>query len=148
MDTGFVTVVIGLILEGRFSLIHLAPPCSSFSRAVNRFLTHAMRSHLFPAGLPNLSAHQEEKVRLGNALALVALRIAEVQEKAGGAWQFEQPASSLMVWLPEWLHFLARAGVFHAIAWMCAWGAPWAKPVSLYSSQSSIMIHQSWMSWL
>ena len=82
LDTFFVTVIIGLIMEGRFALIHIAPPCSSFSRAVNRFVSHAMRSSQFPAGLPGLNKHQNEKVLLGNALALVALRIAEVQEKA------------------------------------------------------------------
>ena len=33
----FMAIVLGLILEGRFGVVHLGPPCSSFSMAVNRF---------------------------------------------------------------------------------------------------------------
>ena len=40
----FFAIVIGLILEGRFALIHLAPPCSSFSMAVNRFYSCGINS--------------------------------------------------------------------------------------------------------
>ena len=56
----FLAVVVGLILEGRFAILHLAPPCSSFSMAVNRFKSYAMRSWDFPLGLPNLPPHREE----------------------------------------------------------------------------------------
>ena len=42
MDPGFVCVVPGLVLDRRFKLIHLGPPCSSFSMAVNRFAMHAI----------------------------------------------------------------------------------------------------------
>lgn len=33
----FLAVLVGLVLEGRVGVLHLAPPCSSFSMAVNRF---------------------------------------------------------------------------------------------------------------
>ena len=74
LDAFFVSVVIGLILEGRVMLLHLGPPCSSFSWAVNKWPRYAMRSLEFPGGLPNLPKYREEKVRLGNALALVSIR--------------------------------------------------------------------------
>ena len=79
----FFSIVMGLIHEGRFALIHVGPPCSSFSMAVNRFSRYRMRSRAFPRGLPNLPKHRQEKVDLGNALCDVALQIAQAQERAG-----------------------------------------------------------------
>ena len=135
----FVAIVLGLVLEGRFALIHLGPPCSSFSMAVNRFWSHAMRSVDWPLGFPGLSLHKQKKVDLGNSLAAVALRLMQAQDKVGHAWQLEQPSTSLMVYLPDFAAFLGRTGVFHAIAWVCAFGAPWAKPTSVYSNRSYVM---------
>ena len=80
LDPKLMSIVIGLILEGRFALIHLAPPCSSFSRAVNRFMSYALRSFDFPEGLLNLPEAQMLKVELGNVLAEVAVRLAMAQE--------------------------------------------------------------------
>ena len=37
LDPGFFMVVLGLILEGWVAVLHLGPPCSSFSMAFNRF---------------------------------------------------------------------------------------------------------------
>ena len=54
LDPGFVGVLVGLILEGRVRLLHLGPPCSSFSMAVNRFPHYAMRSRDQPAGFTDL----------------------------------------------------------------------------------------------
>ena len=44
LEAGFICVIIGLILERRIRYLHLGPPCSSFSMAVNRFPTYRMRS--------------------------------------------------------------------------------------------------------
>ena len=128
LDTFFVSVVIGLILEGRVMLLHLGPPCSSFSWAVNKWARYAMRSIAFPAGFPNLPEHREEKVRLGNALATVSVKLCKAQERAKGLWQFEQPKECLMFWLPDVEALVYRAGVFLAEVFVCAFGAPWAKP--------------------
>ena len=38
-NVNFVTIVLGIILEGRVTLLHIAPPCSSYSMAFNRFPT-------------------------------------------------------------------------------------------------------------
>ena len=125
LDAFFVSVVIGLILEGRVMLLHLGPPCSSFSWAVNRWRRYAMRSVEFPAGFANLPEHREEKVRLGNALALVSVRLCKAQERAKGFWQFEQPKECLMFCLPEVAALVYRAGIFLAEVFVCAFGAPW-----------------------
>ena len=50
LNPGFVGVVIGLILERRVRVLHVGPPCASFSMAVNRFPQYAMRSKAFPDG--------------------------------------------------------------------------------------------------
>ena len=92
----FLAVLIGLLLEGRVALLHLAPPCASFSMAVNRHRRHAMRSWEYPGGLPDLRQHQELKVRMGNDLADVSIRLIKAQVAGHGSWQLEQPASSLM----------------------------------------------------
>ena len=57
----FLTIVFGLIAEARFAVIHLGPPCSSFSMALNRYLAHALRSIRFPGGLPSLDAHKRSR---------------------------------------------------------------------------------------
>ena len=143
LNPAFLCVVIGLILEGRFSLIHLAPPCSSFSMAVNRFASYAMRSGEFPAGIPGLQTHNQIKVDLGNSLAKVSLMLAQMQEKAGHLWQWEQPARSIMLLLPDVKAFISRAGIFQAFAWMCSWGAPWAKPTVVIANHQAVMgIHR------
>ena len=125
LNPQFVSVVIGLILEGRFALVHVGPPCSSFSMAVNRFMSYAMRSDWYPEGFPWLPPHRREKVDLGNALAQVALLICTAQEKAKGLWQWEQPLRSFMYKLKEVEPFLARPTVYRAVAHICYWSAPW-----------------------
>ena len=80
----FLVLVLGIILEGWISVLHLGPPCSSFSMAFNRFLSQAIHSAAHPAGLPGLTPEQQEKVRVGNALAEVALILAKAQTRASG----------------------------------------------------------------
>ena len=66
-------VVLGLILEGWVSVLHLGPPSSSFSMAFNRRASKRIRADERPAGWDNLSEVQEAEVRLGNELAQVAV---------------------------------------------------------------------------
>ena len=68
----FLSIVVGLILEGRVALLHLAPPCSTFSLAFNRFPSMAIRSTMYPGGLPLLFHRERERVVLGNALCETA----------------------------------------------------------------------------
>ena len=84
LNPAFVGVILGLILEGRVALLHVGPPCSSFSWAVNRWRKYAMRSVWCPEGFWGLPAHRAEKVRLGSALAEVSLRLCKAQEQVHG----------------------------------------------------------------
>lgn len=79
----FLAIVLGLIFERLIRVLHLGPPCSSFSMACNRFKRYAMRSSREPGGFKKLLPHRVQKVRLGNALADIAARLADAQEKEG-----------------------------------------------------------------
>ena len=136
LNPAFIAVVIGLILEGSFLLVHLGPPCSSFSIAVNRFPSYRMRDALHPAGLPNLPRHRQEKVDLGNALAECAARLAKAQTAAKGYWQLEQPDSSIMWKLPCIVSLNKDA--WHAVRDVCVDGAPWRTPTAIASNHASI----------
>ena len=93
----FVMIVVGLIKEKRFFLIHFAPPCSSFSIALNSDRRSAVRSSEYPEGLPNLVPYKQEKVQLGNALADITVTLASAQHETENLAQIEQPWRSLML---------------------------------------------------
>ena len=94
-------IAVGIISEGRVTLLHLGPPCSSFSVALNSAQASAVRSSAAPSGLPGLPKHKEDKVRLGNALAEAMVVLASSQVRLGRFVQFEQPARSLMMSYPR-----------------------------------------------
>ena len=139
LDPLFFCVMLGLIFERLIRVLHLGPPCSSFSMAVNRFKSYAMRSASCPAGFENLPPHREEKVRLGNALAEIACKLAEAQSKAGNFWTLEQPATSLM-WLYACIAKLILSDdVFVVTVDVCMFGAPWRKPTSIAANFIGIL---------
>lgn len=90
----FFSMMPGLIFERLIRVLHLGPPCSSFSMAVNNFKTYAMRRASHPGVFDDSPPHRKEKVRLGNALAEISKRLVEAQERAGNYWTLEQPATS------------------------------------------------------
>ena len=139
LDPAFVAVLLGLILERRFRLIHLGPPCSSFSMACNRFLKYAMRSAAFPAGLAGLLPHQLEKVSLGNALATVAAHLIDAQCRAGGLWTLEQPTSSLMWLFAPIAEIMARLQAIMVKTDVCFYGAPWKKPTTVATNHQPLL---------
>ena len=127
----FVAIVLGLLLEGRCAMLHLGPPCSSFSMAVNRFIKHRMRTAALPGGLPNLNSRQQEKVRLGNALATVTTYLAMAQVRMKRQWSIEQPGSSIMWLFEPFLAFIREHCLLKVTVDVCAFGAPWKKPTTL-----------------
>ena len=142
LDPLFVAVILGVLSEGRVALLHLAPPCSTWSRAVNRFLSHRLRSSEFPGGLPNLDSAKQEKVRLGNELAQVALDLAKQQHASGndmgGFWQLEQPSGSIMLLWEPWAAFVRGVGACRADRDVCVDGAPWRKPTAIIANSSVV----------
>ena len=89
-----------------------------------------MRSSNQPGGFANLPPHREAKVRLGNALAEIAARVADAQEKAGNYWMLGQPATSLMWRFEPIARLVERCSTFLATIDVCMFGAPWRKPTT------------------
>ena len=87
-------VILGLVVEGRFVLMHLGPPCAPFS---------------------------SKDVSMGNALAETTFRIAKAQSATKQFWQLEQPESSLMRCLPEMLSLESSAK--NSVRHFCMGGA-------------------------
>jgi len=93
LDAGFFAVLLWIINAHLVDLIRLAPPCSTFSVALNGFAHSRVRSWDHPGGLPNLSAAQALTVKLGNSLAEIAAALMAAQHAAGNMFQLEQPGS-------------------------------------------------------
>ena len=106
----FVAVVVGLLAAHLVDLLHLAPPCATFSRALNGSEATRVRSFEKPMGLDGLSPAQAERVRIGNALAEVAAVLIQTQHEAGNLYDLEQPAESLMLEVPKLKKTMADTG--------------------------------------
>ena len=130
----FLCMLLGILYERRVKLLHLGTPCSSFSMAFNRFVSHAIRSAKFPGGLPDLNAKKRQMVEVGNLLVHVGVALLKAQESMSLLWTWEQPASSLQLLYQP----LAEAFQSYAACWVishvCAYGAPWLKPTAVISN--------------
>ncbi len=135
----FMYLVLGLILEHRFWFVWLAPPCSSFSWACNRFLSTCMRSISFPNGLPTLSTASQEKVTMGNALRDAATTLARTQHSVGETHAAEQPGTSLMLGTPEFTEMEEDTGAVRAYRDQCQDGAPWKKFTAVSSNDPAVL---------
>ena len=125
---------LGLIFERRIRLLHLGPPCSTFSMACNRFHQCRLRSHQHPAGLPTLNKIQRIKTTEGNGLADVAAELAVAQTRIKEEATFEQPASSLMLVYEPVKKLAAEVLTVSVSVDVCMFGAPWIKPTKLLAS--------------
>ena len=125
----FLAIVVGIISEGRVLLLHLAPPCSSFSVALNSAAASAVRSIEFPSGLKELPQYKQDKVKLGNALADVMVTLASAQARVGRLVQFEQPRRSLMLSYPPVMSMMREFRLEAYQRDACVDGAPWRKPL-------------------
>ena len=136
----FLGVCLGLIFERRIRMLHVGPPCSSFSMACNGTPSTRMRSEAYPAGLPVLSAVRREKVTLGNALADVATKLCQAMSLIGCLWSWEQPWTSLMWIYAPVKAFLTKYCEALAYVDVCAFGAPWKKPTGLATNFDKILL--------
>ena len=80
--------LLNLVGEGRRVALHVAPPCSTFSRARDRRRRTRLRSAEFPAGLPRC----QEQVRDANAIALAAFDLVTWAAEQGILASLEKPA--------------------------------------------------------
>ena len=108
--------------------------------AVNRFPQYAMRSRSEPAGFKDLPPHRQVKVDLGNGLAQVSMNLAGAQERVKSRWMKEQPSTSIMLdFAPVSLLFVAHA-VISVIIDVCAFGAPWRKPIVIVAHFADVSV--------
>ena len=117
--------------------------CSSFSRAVRPPFRSATR----PFGLANLSATAQKKVEDGNrhAIWLASLIVICIKEQI--LFWVENPDSSFIWLLPQWLTLGSRdkAAVFRLDYCVC--GTPWRKRTKILTS-CQLRGQRSEVSWL
>ena len=82
-------MAVGILASHLTDLLHIAPPCPSFSDILNMSVATRVRTTEHPAGIPGLMGVQAEKVRLGNALVDTAAVFVGVQHKAEILHQLE-----------------------------------------------------------
>ena len=111
--------------SGTRLMIHVAPPCSTFSRARDRGSRTRLRSLDFPQGFPD----RQHAVEEANVIARHALDLVEyVVRDLGGAASLEHPRSSYL-----W-HFLDFDPALHfedVTFTACMFGASFMKPTML-----------------
>ncbi|CAE7711939.1 unnamed protein product [Symbiodinium sp. CCMP2592] len=113
-----------LLEGGAFEGFSAGPVCASFSCAI----TPPWRSSEYPAGKPNLTAAQWDKVREGNAMLDFVLELVIICDRGGLLYLIENPLGSWM-WRQEgWKRCLARGTRWDFAVDFCTFGTPWKKP--------------------
>ena len=113
--------------------VHIAPPCGTFSRA--REIVPGpppLRSEEFPRGLQQLTETERTRVESGNKVAMACLRIAKMCTRLGVPFTLENPARSLIWWLPEYVKLMK---VSHDVYFdMCMHGGRRKKPTRIMTN--------------
>ena len=117
------------IKKGLIIAAMLAPPCSSFSPARDR--TRVIRSRAFPWGIAGVPPHEVEKLEVGNACILAALKIIKTLDRHGVPWVLENPHSSKMWYLPPLVDFQNSCHTTTIVTDFCQWGTRWRKRTRL-----------------
>ena len=112
--------------DGRKIALHLAPPCSTFSRARDRGSRTRLRSKKFPAGLPG----KRDRVQEANRIALAAWNLASWAASRGMLVSMENPRTSYLWEFVEEHGDGGEAWTDVAFA-QCRFGAPHQKPTTL-----------------
>lgn len=115
-----------LMKAGLVSGIALAPPCSSFSMARNRY---PVRSQLKPWGLDELSSTDRWKVRTGNRCLRTCLQIVKWSALFGIPVCLEIPQTSYMWSVPPLRKLIQQACVLDIH--QCYFGSRWRKATRL-----------------
>ena len=100
-----------LKLVKQAALVHLAPPCGSFSGPRRGKLGSPggpLRSWRYPNGLPTLTGVDAQKVIDGNRLLSASLSIVRACLQLGTPITFENPQGSRMWWTPQFAKLLSK----------------------------------------
>lgn len=118
---------------GYVQFIWLGIPCTSFTRARkdDGLGPGPLRSDEFVSGLPWLSPNDLRKVREGNELLRISLRLLHACELARVPYALENPASSFIWDMPGMKTFLSKFSVTQVFLDYCQYGEPWKKPTSV-----------------
>ena len=84
-----------LAVAGLITIVHSGTLCSSFSRSV----TPPWRSQLHPLGVPGLAPKAQQKVDVGNTLAVPAAALLQAFDASGAVVSNKKPRES---W--QWQH--------------------------------------------
>lgn len=83
--------------QGFICYVHFGTPCSSFSLArKNDGGPPPLRDRQNLWGLPGLSSQDQEKVRLGNKLMDITVKLALNAHESGTYWSIENPLGSYL----------------------------------------------------
>ena len=138
LNAMFLALVVGLLGAHLVDLLHLTPPRSSFSSILNGSAQARLRTTEMPQGIEGLTLKQAEEGRIGNALADVAAVLIKAQHAAGNLVQLELPARSLMILYEPIKNALASTGAVGYQRDACVDGAPWRRPLILYTPTRSV----------
>jgi hypothetical protein len=121
--------------SGRVVFVWLGTPCTSFSAARKHdgLGPAPLRDDDHPAGLPNLSRSDQEKVNLGNRLLDVSINIMQTCVDLKIPCILENPASSRLWLMPKLRAFISRNGAGVDEVHYCQYGTEWKKPTKLLS---------------
>ena len=111
----------------RHLVVHLAPPCATFSRARDRSFRTKIRSTTFPQGLPSC----KDKCRKANLIAKRAFELAAwAADELGALVSVENPAKSYL-WLLADKFKMAETQYVDVDLDACMFGATYKKPTKL-----------------
>ena len=122
-----------LLNSGVLWAVHLGTPCCTFSRARGRGNgPGALRSTECPRGLDKpLSVADSDKVKIGNQLADFSARAFERCRLRRVPCSLENPHTSILWYLPEFVQLAARNHVRTDYTDFCMDGKPWRKVARL-----------------
>lgn len=119
------------LVRGGPSLESVAPVCCSFSTAI----TPPIRTKLEPYGISNLNPKMAKKVSDGNKMALWSFKVVKLALILCVAVWFENPSSSKMFVLPEWLKLIEEHPELKI--WLvdyCRFHTPWRKRAKFWNN--------------
>lgn len=125
--------IINLLKSGRIQFLWMGFPCTSFSTARKNdgLGPGPLRDDEYLQGFPWLAGRDLQKVRDGNNLLRVSLRLAEVCEALSIPYALENPMSSFAWKMPAMVAFIGKYSPSIAHLDYCQYGEDWKKPTTI-----------------
>ena len=120
------------ILELSFFLVHMAPPCSTRSRARAPALRQVGR---WITGMPGLTQKQRQRVREGTRLARSCVSFAWACLASETGFSIENPESSMLWRWPPMEELISHPSIIIIDFTYCKFGVlPWLKPTRIVTN--------------